>query len=270
MTATTTYRAAAQQDIDFFRMHGYIVVRDVIDPAELDSITALCDQIIERKETLAFDWAWEKDKSRDEREFKILQSSPTMLWPDAVSGAPFRKWAVDFASALMGFELEFWYDQFLAKPPQKGAATLWHQDEGYWGRNLDDLGITCWMPFHDVDERNGCMHFIDGGQRDGVLPHRQPENVQSDLLFCEPDESRAIACPISPRQRDVPPLEDAAHDHGELDRRVAQDPDAAPPQGRRSRRGRPLPVEGLRQPDHRRAHGPALPLTSRCFSTPGE
>ena len=50
MTATTTYRAATQEDIDFFRTHGYLVVRDVIDPAELDSITALCDQIIEKKE----------------------------------------------------------------------------------------------------------------------------------------------------------------------------------------------------------------------------
>ena len=58
--------------------------------------------------------------------------------------------------------VEFWYDQFLAEPPGYGASTLWHQHEGYWGRNLDDLGITCWMPFHDVDPSNGCMHFIDG------------------------------------------------------------------------------------------------------------
>ena len=122
MTATTIYRPATDEDIDFFRTHGYIVVRDVIDPDELDRITELCDKIIERKETLAFDWAWEKDKTRDERDFKILQSSPTMLWPDAVSGAPFRKWAVEFGSALMGLPLEFWYDQFLAKPPQKSAA----------------------------------------------------------------------------------------------------------------------------------------------------
>jgi ectoine hydroxylase-related dioxygenase (phytanoyl-CoA dioxygenase family) len=96
----------------------------------------------------------------------------------------------------MGRPVEFWYDQFLAKPPEKGAVTLWHQDEGYWGRNLDDRGVTAWMPFHDVDERNGCMHFIDGGHHDGILEHRQPEHVQSDLLSCSPDESRAVACPI--------------------------------------------------------------------------
>ncbi len=52
------------------------------------------------------------------------------------------------------------------------------------------------MPLHDVDERNGCMHFIDGGHRDGVLEHHQPEGVQSDLLTCDVDESRAVACAI--------------------------------------------------------------------------
>ena len=42
MTATTIYRPATDEDIDFFRTHGYIVVRDVIDPDELDRITELC------------------------------------------------------------------------------------------------------------------------------------------------------------------------------------------------------------------------------------
>ena len=267
MTATTTYRAATQEDIDFFRTHGYIVVRDVIDPAELDSITALCDQIIERKETLAFDWAWEKGKSRDEREFKILQSSPTMLWPDAVSGAPFRKWAVDFASALMGFELEFWYDQFLAKPPQKGAATLWHQDEGYWGRNLDDLGhhLLDAVPRRRRAQWVHALHRRRSARRRPPAPPARARAERSALL-----RARRVAgdrMPDLARQRDVPPLEDAAHDHGQLDRRMAQDPDAAPSQGRRSRRGRPLPVEGLREPDHRRAHDPTLPLKFLVFLT---
>ena len=191
------YPVATADDIAFYRDHGYIVVENAVDPVDLEDLITRCNEIIDKKELYAFDWAWEKGKSKDEREFKILQSSPSMLWPDFIAAAPFRLWAVDFGSALVGAPVEFWYDQFLAKPPQKGAATLWHQDEGYWGRNLDDNGITCWMPFHDVDERNGCMHFIDGGHKDGVLQHRQPDNVQSDLLFCEPDEARAIACPVS-------------------------------------------------------------------------
>ena len=189
------YPAASEADVAFFAEHGWIVVEDAVDPADLELLIDHCQQIIERKEIMAYDWAWEKGKSTEEREFKILQSSPTFFWPE-LNESRFRHWAVEYASSLMGQPLEFWYDQFLAKPPEKGAATLWHQDEGYWGRNLDDRGITCWMPMHDVDVRNGCMHFIERGHRDGVLPHRQPEHVQSDLLCCEPDLSRAVACPI--------------------------------------------------------------------------
>ena len=191
----TAYRQATDDDVAFYAEHGWIVVEDVIDPSDLVELQARCDEIIEHRDTMAFDWAWEEGTERDERPFKILQSSPTLFWPE-LKTASFRLWAVSFASALVGQPLEFWYDQFLAKSPGHDAVTHWHQDEGYWGRNLDERGITCWMPFHDVDATNGCMHFIDGGHRDGVLEHYQPDGIQSDLLRCDPDESRTVACPI--------------------------------------------------------------------------
>jgi ectoine hydroxylase-related dioxygenase (phytanoyl-CoA dioxygenase family) len=178
-----------------FREHGFVVVEDAVEPAEIAEVTRRCQPILDHKEKLAFDWAWEKGTSREQRAFRIVQGSPTMVWKE-IAGTAFRRWMIAFGSALMGREVEFWYDQFLAKPPGEGAPTDWHQEEGYWGRNLDDRGLTCWMPLVDVDARNGCMHFVDGGHRDGVLEHRQPEHVQSDLLFCEPDLSRQVACPI--------------------------------------------------------------------------
>jgi phytanoyl-CoA hydroxylase len=189
------YPRASERDVQFFREHGWLVVEDAIDPADLAQLEARCHEILENKESMAFDWAWEKDTPREARTFRILQASPTRHWPE-FNEARFRHWAIDFGSALMGRPLEFWYDQFLAKPPGNETPTYWHQDEGYWGRNLDERGITCWMPFHDVDVANGCMHFIDGGHRIGILEHKQPEHVQSDLLYCEPDETRSIACPI--------------------------------------------------------------------------
>jgi hypothetical protein len=189
------YPHATPDDVAFFADHGWIAVPDAVDPADLTVLEERCDTILDKRDTLAFDWAWEKGTDRDQRDFRILQSSPTVFFPE-IDDARFRSWAIEFASALMGRGVEFWYDQFLAKPPRVSAATLWHQDEAYWGRNLDEQGITCWMPLHDVDERNGCMHFTDGGHRDGVLEHRQPPDVQSDLIYCEPDESRTVACPI--------------------------------------------------------------------------
>jgi len=189
------YPQATERDIEFFGEHGYLVVENAVDPADLDVLAGRCEEILDHRETLAFDWAWERGTPREARAFRIVQSSPTRLWPE-LNESRFRQWAIDFAGALMGRPLEFWYDQFLAKPPHNDTPTYWHQDEGYWGRNLFERGITCWMPFHDVDVENGCMHFIDGGHRIGILTHRQPENVASDLLYCEPDETRAVACPL--------------------------------------------------------------------------
>jgi hypothetical protein len=189
------YPTATEEHIRFFAEHGWIQVDDAVDPADLATLLARCDTIIEKRHTMAFDWAWEKGKDREQRDFRILQSSPTLFFPE-LNGERFRAWATEFAAALMQTKVDFWYDQFLAKPPGKSVPTDWHQDEGYWGRNLDDKGITCWMPFHDVDESNGCMHFIDRGHLDGILEHRQPPDVQSDLLHCEPDVTRAVSCPI--------------------------------------------------------------------------
>jgi hypothetical protein len=190
-----TYPVATQEHADFFREHGFLVVRDAIACKELDILKTRFEELLVRKAELANDWAWEKGKPRTKRSFTIVQANPTRLFPD-IAGMQFRRWATSFATHLMGQTAGFWYDQYIGKPPRDGAETYWHQDEGYWGRDLDNKGLTCWMPLQSVDTSNGCMHFIDRGHLDGILPHTRPPHIQSDLLFCEPDITRAIVCAI--------------------------------------------------------------------------
>jgi phytanoyl-CoA hydroxylase len=189
------YPAATQDQIAFYAEHGWLVVEDAIPQADLDEIERHCDMILANKDKLAFDWAWDAKEKREERSFRIVQSSPSFVWKH-VKSMPYRRWLVDFGRQLSGLDLEFWYDQFLGKPPGKSAPTYWHQDEGYWGRNLRNKGATCWIPLIDVDERNGCMHFIDGGHKGEVLAHRPVEGMASDLLTCDPDVSKTVVCPI--------------------------------------------------------------------------
>ncbi len=190
-----TYPAATPAQVDFYREHGWLVVEDAIPRADLGELARCCERIIDEKETLANDWAWDAKESKEQRSFRIVQGSPAKVWPQ-IADQEFRNWLTRFGSALMGFEMEFWYDQFLAKPPAKSSPTYWHQDEGYWGRRLADKGMTCWIPLHDVDVRNGCMHFVDRAHREGVLTHRPVEGMLSDIIMCDVDESRVIACPI--------------------------------------------------------------------------
>jgi hypothetical protein len=190
------YPRATPDDAGRFWRDGYFVVRGAIEPTDLQRVEAICDDLLRRRDSVAFDWAWDADTPREQRAFKIVQTSPSLFGKLDFASERFRVWAIEFASDLFGQEVEFWYDQLLAKPPGEGARTPWHQDEGYWGRNLEERGITCWMPFHDVDAANGCMHFVPGAHRLGVLTHRPVPGVQSDLLQCEVDEARAVAVPM--------------------------------------------------------------------------
>ncbi len=192
----TAYPTCSDEQRRCFDENGYLVVEHAVAASDVTQVRENCDVIVEKRHKLAFDWAWEKNTPREARKFKIVQGSPSRTWPE-INDTRLRRWMVAFGSALLGKPIEFWYDQYLAKPPFEGAELYWHQDEGYWGRNLDERGITCWLPLHDVDVANGCMHFIAGGHRDGVLEHFQPQHIQSDLLYCEPDTSRSVACPIS-------------------------------------------------------------------------
>jgi hypothetical protein len=202
------YPKATAAEIEKFWLDGFLVVRDAVEPKDLDRLQAICDRLLENKDRTAFDWAWEAGTDREHRAFKIVQTSPSLFAKAELANERFRVWATEFASTLLGKGVEFWYDQFLAKPPKEGARTPWHQDEGYWGRNLDERGITCWMPFHDVDVENGCMHFVPGAHRAGVIPHRQVENVQSDLLVCDVDEAKVVPVPIK--------LGDVTFHHGKM------------------------------------------------------
>ena len=189
------YSKASTEQISAFNEAGYLVVEDAIKPDDLKDLELLCDAIIrDPVGSGARDWAW-NEGSFDEREFRIIQAGVTRNAPQ-VSEMRWRKWACEFAGSLMGGEVEFWYDQFLGKPPGKGATTPWHQDEGYWGRHYADGGITCWMPFHDVSPENGCLEFVHAGHLDGIIPHRQPDGMKSDLVFCDVDESRVVSCPL--------------------------------------------------------------------------
>lgn len=189
------YPLPTPDQVAWFSEHGWLVVEDALDSAELDLIESKCQRIIDDKERLAYDWAWDAKESKAGRSFRIIQGSPADVWAD-IADQRYRHWLVSFGSSLMKLKLEFWYDQFLAKPPEKSVPTYWHQDEGYWGRNLNDKGITCWIPLHDVDASNGCMHFIDRGHKLGILPHRRVEGMKSDLLTCNVDETSLVIAPI--------------------------------------------------------------------------
>ncbi|GAB3258913.1 phytanoyl-CoA dioxygenase family protein [Kineosporia babensis] len=61
-----------------------------------------------------------------------------------------------------------------AKPPLVGSEKPWHQDMAFapTGFDLDTSSVlTVWIAVEPATTRNGCLQFIPGSHRKGLLPH---------------------------------------------------------------------------------------------------
>ena len=75
------------------------------------------------------------------------------------------------ASQLLGNKsVRFWHDQLFYKPAKKGGVVAWHQDYSYWTRTKPMEHLTCWCALDDATEENGCLQYIQGSHKWGLLP----------------------------------------------------------------------------------------------------
>jgi hypothetical protein len=73
------------------------------------------------------------------------------------------------ASQLLGGSVRFWHDQLFCKPARHGGVVAWHQDYSYWTRTRPMAHLTCWTGLDDADTQNGCMYYVPGSHRWGLL-----------------------------------------------------------------------------------------------------
>lgn len=75
------------------------------------------------------------------------------------------------ASQLLGnVPVRFWHDQVFWKPPKQGGVVAWHQDYSYWTRTKPIAHLTCWCGLDDSTKENGCLQYIPGSHKWGLLP----------------------------------------------------------------------------------------------------
>lgn len=85
---------------------------------------------------------------------------------------------VPCAQVLGVRRLRFWHDQVFHKPPRHPGVVPWHQDYSYWQRTAPARHVTLNLMLDDADEDNGCLCFVPGSHRWGLLP---PQPFDADL-----------------------------------------------------------------------------------------
>jgi ectoine hydroxylase-related dioxygenase (phytanoyl-CoA dioxygenase family) len=112
----------------------------------------------------------------------------------------------EIARDLLGVPVGYQFDHAIFKLPHNNTPTAWHQDEGYSVAPMPLRSIHFWIPLQPVTVQNGCMWFVPGSNRGGLLPHHAvnkrvngttSQSVGATLEAYNFDDSKAVACPLA-------------------------------------------------------------------------
>ena len=77
---------------------------------------------------------------------------------------------LDVVRTLLGPDLIVWDSDIFIKEPRTEGFVSWHQDLRYWGVD-SHAAATVWIALTDATGEMGCMRFLPGSHRAGLVDH---------------------------------------------------------------------------------------------------
>ena len=160
-----------QEQVAFFRTNGFVSGIKLLDGSQVEIIRNELAEIADPKHPgHELFYEFHSNESVDPSHilfhalgaWRITAGLHDVLWNPRFLVA---------ASQLLGnVPVRFWHDQIFWKPPKQGGVVAWHQDYSYWTRTKPVAHLTCWCALDDATKENGCLQYIPGSHKWGLLP----------------------------------------------------------------------------------------------------
>ena len=90
---------------------------------------------------------------------------------------------LDILEQVLGPDIILWDVAVICKPPKVGKGIPWHQDSPYFVKIRPIDTATIWIAIDGAWPDNGCMKFIPGLHKKGILNHIRVDDVDPDVLL---------------------------------------------------------------------------------------
>jgi ectoine hydroxylase-related dioxygenase (phytanoyl-CoA dioxygenase family) len=104
---------------------------------------------------------------------------------------------VPLAQLLGVARLRFFHDQVFYKPARHRGVVPWHQDYSYWTRTAPACHITMNIVLDPSTRASGCVEFVPGSHRWGLLPKVPFDADRAAVLAHLTDAQRAAFRPVA-------------------------------------------------------------------------
>jgi len=160
-----------KEQIDFFRENGFLAGVKMLDAGQIEKLKNELGELADVNHPgHGLFYEYNSNESTDPSTilfhalgaWRITPGFHDVLWNPRFLVA---------ASQLLGnVPVRFWHDQLFYKPAKKGGVVAWHQDYSYWTRTKPIAHLTCWCGLDDSTKENGCLQYIAGSHKWGLLP----------------------------------------------------------------------------------------------------
>lgn len=157
----------------FFAENGYVKIDALLNTEEIAGLLERIDEVLAGTR----EWPRGHFQTLDPAKYRAPSGAPMpegIQRPSAVDER-FRTVAdhprlVAVMRDLIGAEVARYTDQVILKSPGLSPATYFHQDGFYWRQSAEPT-INCWIALEDAGLDNGCLCFMPGSHRGGIVEH---------------------------------------------------------------------------------------------------
>ncbi len=159
-----------EQEIAFYREHGWLLTRLSVTDACLRACGAAVEEVYSGRYDSVHPWSADKgsagfgqrylDRTRPRLDAYVSHHKR------AVAEVAWSRHLGAYAAALMDArEVRLFRDVLLTMPARLGYGTGWHVDKNYWPTCSSDLLTTAWFSLSDCDVTDGCLSVVSGSHR---------------------------------------------------------------------------------------------------------
>ncbi len=162
MELTKAMRTALDND-------GFVVLERVFSPEVLVDVTARIEAYQKRhEEAIAASGGSEGISRANEITFTshLAENDPEIL------AFCRRPELVELGVALLGSDVDLYWNQAVFKMPEGEKQFPWHQDDGYTPVTPSPY-LTLWIALNEATVENGCVWVLPGSHKNGLVEHEQ-------------------------------------------------------------------------------------------------
>ncbi len=160
----------SEAQVAHYEEHGYVAGIEILTVSQVAALRAEVEQFWSPDHDGRRFWYEYRANASADPDRRLLHASGAWRVRPGFHDLPWHPAITVKARQLLGGPVRLLHDQLFCKPARHGGIVAWYQDYSYWTYAQPMAHATIWIALDDSTIDNGCLRYVPGSHRWGLLP----------------------------------------------------------------------------------------------------